>query len=234
MNGNTKKLIKDLELERNNYSKVENFENASEVQKRIDSIKLITSPFYKPFLYDENPNLRSDILRQQLIELSNILNSHGIIVKKINRIECYDISNTSGTNSTASMVVFINGQKKPDLYRRFKIKGFYKNKSNDFAMIKEVLSRRLKHSEWEMPDLIVIDGGKGQVSSAIKVLSEFSLNTPLIGLAKREEIIITPNQSQIILLRDSKPLQLIMRIRDEAHRFAITYHKKLRSKFIYA
>jgi excinuclease ABC subunit C len=118
---------------------------------------------------------------------------------------------------------------------------------NDFAMMKEVLERRLKHIEWEFPDLIIVDGGRGQISSALKVLQENSLNIPLIGLAKREETIIMPlkqnNKSstetaivgelsfrEILLPKSSPSLHLVMRIRDEAHRFAITYHKKLRSK----
>lgn len=97
-------------------------------------------------------------------------------------------------------------------------------------MMEEVLQRRLKHSEWQYPDLIIVDGGRGQVSSALKVLSTIGLNIPLIGLAKKEETIITSNLQEISLPRESDALKLIMRIRDEAHRFAITYHRKLRSK----
>jgi excinuclease ABC subunit C len=101
-------------------------------------------------------------------------------------------------------------------------------------MMREVLERRLKHSEWPAPSLLVIDGGKGQVSSVKETLTELKLNIPLIGLAKREETIITSDFKEIRLPKNSKALHLIMRLRDEAHRFAITYHKKLRSKFIFS
>lgn len=233
MNGNTKKVIKDLEKERDLQSLKENFEDAKEIQRKMDAITLITSPFYKPFEYELNPNFKQDILQNELNSLIEILNQNGVGVKKLERIECYDISNTSGTNATASMVVLKSGEKDTNSYRRFKIKGFYNNKPNDFAMISEVLTRRLKHNEWQTPDLIVVDGGKGQVSSAKEVLKNLGSNIPLIGLAKKEEIIITRELLEIKLPKDSKALQLIEKIRDEAHRFAITYHKKLRSKAIF-
>lgn len=233
MNGKTKKILKDLENERNFYSKSEQFETSLEIQRKIDAINLITSSFYKPFEYEENPNLRQDLLQNSLFELQNILNENGLKVGKLERIECYDISNTAGTNATASMVVLTNGDKDTSQYRRFKIRGFYNDLPNDFAMMKEVLERRLKHEDWKSADLLVMDGGKGQVSSAKKVLTELSIDIPLIGLAKREETIITSSLLEIKLPKDSKALLLIMKIRDEAHRFAITYHKKLRSKAIF-
>lgn len=173
------------------------------------------------------------MISQQLSSLIEILNKNNVNVKKLERIECYDISNISGKNATGSMVVLKNGEKDTNSYRRFKIKGFYDNKANDFAMHQEVIRRRLDHSEWPMPDLIVTDGGKGQVSSVLKVLKELNIDIPLIGLAKREETIVTSDLLEIKLPKDSKALLLIMKIRDEAHRFAITYHKKLRSKFIF-
>ncbi len=233
LNGNTKKVIKDLEKERDEFSKRQDFENAGGLQKKIDAINLITSPFYKPFFYEENPNFKSDILQQELSSLIQILNENNVKVEKLERIECYDISNIQGKSATASMVVLTNGEKDTSSYRRFKIRGFYNNKANDFAMLSEVLKRRLRHSEWQMPDLIVIDGGKGQVSSVLKVIKELNVQIPLIGLAKREETIITQGLSEIRLPKDSKALLLIIKVRDEAHRFAITYHKKLRSKLIF-
>jgi excinuclease ABC subunit C len=105
--------------------------------------------------------------------------------------------------------------------------------------MQEVLQRRMKHAEWEKPGLIIVDGGKGQVSSAIEVLRIIGWNVPLIGLAKREETIVIPllaghsgevQFKEVSLSKDAKALLLLMRIRDEAHRFAITYHRKLRSK----
>lgn len=234
LNGNVKKVVRELEKEREEKSKIENFEEAKNIQRQIDAISLITGQFHKPFEYELNPNLRSDVIGEQLSSLKKILNENNVMTKYLDRIECYDISNTSGLNATASMVVLTDGEIDTSSYRRFKIRGDYRLKPNDFAMMKEVLTRRIKHSNWPFPSLIVVDGGKGQVSSANEVLGLLKLNIPLIGLAKREETIITSHLKEISLPKDSQALHLIMKIRDEAHRFAITYHKKLRSKFIFS
>lgn len=227
LNGETKKVVKDLEKERDIYSKNMDFEKAKELQRKLEAIKVVTSPFYKPLEYEDNPNLKEDIRRGELNELREILGEKGVETKSIHRIECYDISVISGKHATGSLIVFTDGEKDSQWYRRFKVR---KAVSDDFAMMEEVLERRLNHKEWPNPDLIIVDGGKGQVSTATKVLKERNLKIPLIGLAKREEIIITPEFKEIVLPKDSRVLHLIMRIRDEAHRFAITYHKLLRSK----
>lgn len=155
-----------------------------------------------------------------------------------NRIECYDISHIQGTNTVASMVVFQNGLPKKTAYRKFKIR-LAEGKPDDFLSMKEVLSRRLvrlSEPKWEKPDLIIIDGGKGQLSSVMKIVQEMGIKTgkggiDFISLAKREEEVFLPNRSKsIILPKNSNALYLIQRIRDEAHRFAITYHRDLRSK----
>ena len=155
-----------------------------------------------------------------------------------NRIECYDISHIQGTNTVASMVVFQNGLPKKTAYRKFKIKST-EGKPDDFLSMKEVLSRRLSRlgePKWEKPDLIIIDGGKGQLSSVMQIVEEMEIKVgkggiDFVSLAKREEEVFLPNQSDSILLpRDSNALYLIQRIRDEAHRFAITFHRDLRSK----
>lgn len=155
-----------------------------------------------------------------------------------NRIECYDISHIQGTNTVASMVVFQNGLPKKTAYRKFKIKST-EGKPDDFLSMKEVLSRRLSRlgePKWEKPDLIIIDGGKGQLSSVMQIVEEMGIKVgkggiDFVSLAKREEEVFLPNQSNSILLpRDSNALYLIQRIRDEAHRFAITFHRDLRSK----
>lgn len=234
LNGKTKKVIKELENDRDTSSKNDDFEEAGKLQRKIDAIKLITGSVYKPLEYELNPNLRMDVVKKELDELKKILNENGVGVSDLKRIECYDISNTSGLNATGSMVVFTDGEKDSSSYRRFKIKDFYDSKPNDFAMMQEVLERRLKHREWITPSLIIVDGGKGQVSSANKSLKSNQLDIPLIGLAKREEIIITSDFKEIKLPENSKSLHLVMRLRDEAHRFAITYHKKLRAKLIFS
>ena len=210
----------------------EDFEKASLLQNKIAAIALVTDPFYKTRLdLDINPNLISDLREKEIQDLTNILNKNCIYVKSLKRIECFDISNTSGTNSTGSMVTFINGEKNSSWYRKFKIKTL--NGPNDFGMIEEVLKRRLNHKEWSYPDLIIVDGGKGQVSTGVKVLQNIDLKIPIIGLAKKEETIVTSDLKEINLPQDSSALKLIMRIRDEAHRFAITYHHKLRSKSLF-
>lgn len=231
LNGKTKHLIKDLEKERDSLSKKEKFEDAGRVQRKIDLIEQITSPVNKPFEYELNPNLSSDLRSQELDDLLGILKTSNVNVSKLNKIECYDISNISGKFATGSMVVFINGKKENALYRRFKIRK--ENEPNDFLMMQEVIERRLNHKEWSFPNLIVVDGGKGQVSSVKEIIDKKGLSIPVIGLAKREETIITSDFKEVTLPKNSKALLLIMRIRDEAHRFAITYHKKLRSKFIF-
>ena len=164
-----------------------------------------------------------------------------------NRMECYDISNTQGTASVGSMVVFEQGVPNTKLYRRFNIKSV--DQPDDFASMEEVLTRRFRrwqayHESDEvgkkvepsfsvLPDLLIVDGGKGQLGRALKVLEEFDLQDKVfaVGLAKSEELIIFPDQSQPLALpRNSQGLFLMQRIRDEAHRFAITAHRKQRGK----
>ena len=157
------------------------------------------------------------------------------------RIECYDISHVQGTHMVGSMVVFKNGVATPKLYRRFKIKTL--DGSNDFAALQEVLERRWRHG-WsereagrtdnfaEFPDLLVIDGGKGQLSSVCERLREIGAQAPaVISLAKQEEEVFVPGQSApLVLPRSSAALQLLQQLRDEAHRFAVTFHRELRGK----
>ncbi len=230
LEGNTKKIIRDLKKERIVLSKKEEFEKANKIQDQINAIELITGPFYKTRLdLNISPNLTEDLRKKEINELIEILNENKVDVKYLKRIECFDISNISGTNATGSMVVFINGEKDGSKYRKFKIKTL--NSPNDFAMMEEVLQRRIRHTEWPYPNLLIVDGGKGQISSALKAMQQFNnLTIPIIGLAKKEETIITSDFKEISLPKNSRALKLVMRIRDEAHRFAITYHRMLRSK----
>ena len=173
-----------------------------------------------------------DATEGALLELKEALGMES----DINRMECYDISNIQGTDSVASMVVFTDGKPNKREYRRFKIKTV--EGADDFASMNEVLTRRLKRGLQQsegfetMPTLIVVDGGKGQLHAAYDALASLGLeDMPLISLAKREEEVFVPGSSDpIILDRDSNALRLLMRIRDEAHRFAITYHRGLRLK----
>lgn len=150
------------------------------------------------------------------------------------RMECYDISHIQGTNTVASMVTFINGLPKKSEYRKFKVK-MTEGKPDDFLSMKEVLTRRLSHlgeEKWAKPDLMIIDGGKGQLSSVMEIIEELGISgIDVVSLAKKHEEVFLPKQSEpVILPRNSSALFLFQRIRDEAHRFAITYHRKLRSK----
>ena len=152
------------------------------------------------------------------------------------RIECYDISNTQGENQVASMVVCERGQMNKQEYRRFKIKR-EDDKPNDFASMKEVITRRLLESKTDnprfakMPDLIIVDGGRGQVSSALAAMEDTGIVLPLAGLAKQFEHLYLPNEPDpVILPRASQALYLVQRIRDEAHRFANTYQSQVRDK----
>ena len=190
-------------------------------------------------------NLLENAKLKKMAQIRNDFNEVGsYLAEKLqltnfpNRIECYDISHIQGTNTVASMVVFQNGLPKKTAYRKFKIKST-EGKPDDFLSMKEVLSRRLSRlgePKWEKPDLIIIDGGKGQLSSVMQIVEEMGVKVgkggiDFVSLAKREEEVFLPNQSDSILLpRDSNALYLIQRIRDEAHRFAITFHRDLRSK----
>lgn len=270
LEGESPQLLKELEKERDAASNEERFEDAAVLQKKIHAMEFITKPFHLPFAYDVNPNLRSDVREEESKELLIILQKAGYALTSLHKIECYDISHIQGTNTTASLVVFVAGEKASGMYRRFKVR--LEKTPDDFASMREVLQRRLKHTEWEMPDLVIVDGGKGQVSAALAVFNELGITIPLIGLAKREETIVIPlnhplitrhsepsseglrrseesiseenrkdssplaqndktgSFKEIVLPKNSKALHLIQRIRDEAHRFAITYHRNLRSK----
>jgi len=166
----------------------------------------------------------------------------------INRIECYDISNTQGTAAVGSMVVFEQGVPSKSLYRRFNIRSV--QGPDDFASMEEVLNRRF--NRWEaareasetpgkkpdkafaiLPDLLIVDGGKGQLGRAVEVLKRFDLldKVPVAGLAKQNEELFVPDRlSPIILPRHSQGLYLVQRVRDEAHRFAITSHRNRRTR----
>jgi excinuclease ABC subunit C len=181
---------------------------------------------------------------QALAELKEALN----LTTTPNRIECYDISNTQGTAAVGSMVVFEQGVPRKKHYRHFNIRSV--DGPNDFASMEEVLTRRFKR--WQsvqevaenpgnkvdeafarLPDLLIVDGGKGQLSRAVSVLEHYDLlsKVPVAGLAKQNEELFVPGHSKSILLpRQSQGLYLIQRVRDEAHRFAITSHRKRRTK----
>jgi excinuclease ABC subunit C len=152
------------------------------------------------------------------------------------RIECFDISHLQGTETVASMVVFVDGKPKKSEYRKFKIRAAAEgNIVDDFAGMREVIRRRytrVLEEQSELPDLIMVDGGKGQLSSACAVLKELNLGSqPIISLAKRLEDVFVPDESEpLVIPKSSSALRLLQQVRDEAHRFAITFHRLLRDK----
>ncbi len=152
------------------------------------------------------------------------------------RIECFDISHLQGTDTVASMVVFVDGKPKKGDYRKFKIRTTVEGSVvDDFASMREVVRRRysrLLQEQSELPDLIMVDGGKGQLSSACEVLDELNLREqPIISLAKRLEEVFVPHESEPLSIpKSSSALRLLQQVRDEAHRFAITFHRSLRDK----
>lgn len=146
------------------------------------------------------------------------------------RMECFDISHTQGIETVASMVVFEHGRPAKQEYRRFKLKTV-QGKPDDFKSMAEIMGRRYAERDWPVPDLIVIDGGKGQLHAALPIIREAGCEAPVISLAKRiEEVFVEGRSDSIILSHHTPELQLLQAIRDEAHRFAITYHRSLRGK----
>ena len=178
--------------------------------------------------------------RNQVASTLDALREELALPKLPMRIECYDISNTMGTNSVASMVVFQGGKPAKDQYRRFKIKTV--EGADDFASMAEVMRRRLERLKegdekfLPAPDLVVLDGGKGQLSAVVPVFDAMRVgddlpDIPLRSLAKRDEEVFEPGRPEPVLLRRNSPeLHLLQRIRDEAHRFANTYHRKVRGR----
>ncbi len=227
LSGKSSVLSRSLSKEMEEASKREDYEQASVLKKQIEDIAYITQSFHQPEDYLAQPGLVEEKTREQLKELKDILGLRDIPI----RIECYDISNFQGREATGSMVVFTGGAPDKSQYRRFKIKRSTKSGGpDDFAMMREVIGRRL-HNDWPRPDLMIIDGGKGQLSSAMSVVLEIDPTLVVVSLAKRIEEIFVPGHSQSIVLPMNSPaLTLVRALRDEAHRFAITYHRKLRSK----
>lgn len=224
LSGKNKALIGQLTFEMTKFSQKQQYEEANLLKKQIAQLQYITTTYHPPAEFLERPTLVDDLTLARLKDLTGVLGL-GQIPR---RIECYDISNIAGRHATGAMVVFTNGQADKSQYRKFKIK--LTHKPNDLQMLKEVLERRLKN-DWPKPNLIIIDGGRGQLNIALSVNQKFKVNIPVVSLAKRFEQIYVPGKIlPISLTARSAARQLIQAIRDEAHRFAITYHRLLRSK----
>jgi len=209
--GEKKKIIKNLEKAMKSASKDLEFEKAAKIRGQLFALRHI-----------------QDVA---LITESDTLLAKPYTLNPTHRIEGYDISNISGTSAVGSMVVFVNGKPNRNEYRKFRIKII--TQSNDVGMMKEVLRRRFARSPssfpkgegWPLPNLILVDGGKGQIHAAKDVLSEYSLRIPVIGIAKGPE---RKRNDMIGILPRGVEKKTLIAVRDEAHRFAISYHKTLR------
>jgi len=227
LSGQIRTVKKDLQKQLEDFSKNEEFESAKEILEQIKQIDYVLTDIEPASSYITNPNLVEDIYQKELDTLNGLIASH-FTIKNLTRIECYDVAHIAGSHPTASMVTFIGGKPDKSLYRQFKVR--QTNTSDDFASLKEVLARRRKRfSDWGVPDLIVIDGGKGQLSTIAAFIDE----VPVVGLAKRFETLVFLNDDGSFTEKrvpKGPALNLLQRMRDEAHRFARRYHHKLVSK----
>lgn len=224
LEGKSQKVLRGLKKEMEKEAKEENFEKAAGIRNRVWALERVLS---------HARVFEAPLSENNWQEIQGIIKKIFGIKKDVLRMEAYDISNIQGKEATGSMVHFKNGFPDKNFYRKFKIK--IQGKPNDTAMLKEVLKRRLKHEEWPYPELILIDGGKGQLNSAKEALKEENIEIPLISLAKRRNEIFSQNKKKPILAKTlpREIFNLILFIRDEAHRFAISYHKNLRKKVLF-
>ncbi|KKS60493.1 MAG: Excinuclease ABC C subunit domain protein [candidate division WWE3 bacterium GW2011_GWB1_42_41] len=236
LSGKTSKLINALEKQMRSFATSENFEKAAEIRNTLNKFNYVRQSFRLPAEYIENPYLLDDLAKSALEDLVKIV---PVIKQLPTRIECYDISNISGKEAVGSMVTAINGRIDKREYKRFKIRT--KNTADDFFMIREVIYRRLSHetnekkNSWGLPSLVVLDGGKGQLSSAMEAMTKLNLDIPMIGLAKKEETVVYYDNGFYGINPgvDSPGMRLLINLRDESHRFAQKYHHMLRSKKIF-
>jgi len=218
--GKKNSVLKNLEKEMKDAARDQNFEKASEIRDKIFSLNKILA-----HARISRPEIPKEWTTAQSI-LAKIIGAK----KMISRIEAYDISNIQGQQATGSMVVFSKGMPDKNSYRRFKIKSVFQ--PDDVAMMKETLKRRFNHPEWQYPDVILIDGGKGQLNAAAETKSQNqqTADISVLALAKKEnKLYVEGKESPILLKKLPKEISnLILHLRDEAHRFARAYHHKLR------
>jgi len=218
--GKKKEVLKELKREMKEASKKEEFEEAAKIRDQVFALEKVLE--HSRILEKE---VRVEVPWKEIEgKLKKILK-----IEKVSRIEAFDVSQIHGNFAVGSMVTFINGVPEKNFYRRFKIK--FTKKPSDVDMIKEILERRFKHEEWGFPDLILIDGGKSQLNAALKAKS-CKLKAKIITLAKSENKLFIEGEKKPIFLKNlpRKIFNLILNLNKEAHRFAISYHKKLRER----
>lgn len=244
LKGKKKDVVRSIEQSMKDAAEREDYELAGELRDRMRSIKEVTDQKVqlKPEL--NLPRLKESLRAEGLIQLRRFLSTYMNYPKSypLTRIEGYDVSNIQGTNATVALVCFINGQAAKEHYRLFNIRTL--NTPNDFAMMQEALQRRQNHQEWGIPNLIVIDGGKGQLRAALKA---WRWSVPVISIAKKPDRLIFPiltleeqqneerslaglKYEELKLPEDHPALNLIQRVRDESHRFSKKQHARLRER----
>lgn len=236
LSGQHQILLRNLRREMNIASQLMFYEKAAAIRDTIKMIEKVISQekisrcYRKKLDMYLNERINDSSIRRALLDLQNYLGISTIPL----HIEAFDISNIHGQEAVGSMIVFKSGIPDRKCYRHFRIKEV--KGINDFEMMREILYRRFRDNHLKsekLPDLVLLDGGKGQLSIVHKVLQELNVEANLVALAKREEELYRPGKKEPILLPEhSEAFFLVQRVRDEAHRFAIQYHKKLRSKRI--
>jgi len=238
LSGKTKKLVKSLQKEMKSAAKAMDFEQAQKIKFQIDTLSRLTSGWKSTPKENQDKSMAIEEIKNILIKFG------GINLLAINKIEGYDVSNLSSQIIVGSMVAFSGGEPETSSYRKFNLKGFFDFSTDKFfdsqddpRGIKQILERRLRHPEWILPQMILIDGGKTQVGAAFEALKEKGLDTQIavIGLTKENEILIIPQiKNRFIIFwkslrlpRNSSALRLLQHIRDESHRFAQKYYKQI-------
>ena len=226
LDGSLRKLLDELNQRMAKEAAAQRFEQAARIRDIITNLKAVFGVGNRNFRFAKLSEDPGDDAVKDLQEALNLKNPPLLI-------EGFDISNIGGTLAVGSMVCFENGRPAPKLYRRFRIREV--TGSDDFAMMREVIRRhygRKLEDGQPMPGLLMVDGGKGQLSSAIEIIAELGCPPfPIIGLAKKQEEIFIPGKSEPIVLDRHRPaLRLLQSLRDEAHRFAVSYHRSLRDK----
>ena len=235
LRGKKKAVVQELTVKMKTAAAQQQFEKAQEFKEKIQHIQEVTKKQYRLAPSLVLPGFGMEKAQQGLVELQKILQTYTNFPRtaKLSRIEGYDVSNIQGTNAAVSMVVSIDGQPNKQEYRLFNIHTL--DTPNDYQMLQEALQRRQNHAEWDKPDLVMIDGGKGQVRAALKV---WQWDTPVIGIAKNPDRLVLPTNRmgekiayELLTLPASHPaLQLIQRIRNESHRFAQKQHHRRHQK----
>ena len=227
--GKTTTLMRDYSRLMKTAARKELFEEAAIIKRRIDMLYALSSYSYDPAVFIEQGV--DSIFDGELDDLISHLQTVLPELQSLRRIECFDMSQLFGNSPVGAMVVLTDGFPDKKEYRKFRIQS--KGAVSDVSMVREVLFRRFLHKEWEMPSFILIDGGKPQLTAAESVFQQLHIGVPYAGLAKRYEELVIPTNHAFATLRlplSSKALRVLQRVRDEAHRFAITYHRFLRKK----